>query len=143
MNNSTYTVEQLALQAHIKASNEAFVANCKANGATFYMHPTDDIDHWIEMGINTIEQYELQQAISFFSDFYKEVVGIRPRHYDFSLMTLADVEKEIGYLEARVAVNEARAAASRAAEKAAHQARKALNAYKPNLLFAGLKDLLS
>lgn len=143
MANTNYTVEQLALQAHIKAQNEAFVAKCKANGATFWMHPTNDIDHWIEAGINTIEQYELNQAIAFFSDFYKEVVGIRPRHYDFSKMTLADVEKEIGYLEARVRTNEERAAASRAAEKAAHQARKQLNAYKPNLAFAGLKQLLS
>ncbi len=140
---TVYSQDQLALQAHIKAANEAFVAKCKADGATFYMHPTDDIDHWIEMGINTIEEYELQQAISFFSDFYKEVVGIRPRHYDFSKMTLADVEKEIGYLEARVALNEERAAASKAAEKAAHEERKRLNGYKPNLLFAGLKDLLS
>lgn len=143
MNNSTYTVEQLALQAHIKAENEAFVERCKAQGATFWAHPTDDLNFWIEMGINNIEQYERHQAIALLWDMYKEVVGIRPRHFDFSQMTMDDIQKEIGYLEARVKLEQQRKAESLAAERAAHKARKQLNAYKPNLAFAGLKQLLS
>jgi hypothetical protein len=138
----TYTADQLALHAHIVAQNEAFVAQCKAEGSTFWMHPSDDLDMWIDMGINTIAEYELSQAISYFSDYYKEVVGIRPRHYDFSEMTLADVQKEIGYLDARVKMNEERLAASKAAEAAAHAERKRLNAYRPNLALSGLRELL-
>ncbi len=138
-----YTQEQLELHAHIKAQNEAFIARCKAEGSTFFMHPTDDLDHWVDMGINNIAQYEHMQAVSLFSDMYKDVVGIRPRHYDFSAMTLEEINHEIDQLTKQMDQQEAWEAEQKAIEASYVAERKQANAYKPNLLFAGLKDLLS
>lgn len=140
--NAQYTQEQLELHAHIKAQNEAFIARCKAEGSTFYMHPTDDLDCWVNMGINNIAQYEHMQAVSLFSDMYKDVVGIRPR-WNFDNMTTEEINHEIDLLVKRSDQEEAWKAEQKAIEESYLAECKKANEYKPNLLFAGLKDLLS
>jgi hypothetical protein len=40
-----------------------------------------DADHWAEYGIYTVEQYEQYQMDVVYSDLYKEVYGMRPRHH--------------------------------------------------------------
>lgn len=74
----SFTPEQLALQAHIKAENEKFDASCRASGATFWTLTVDDPAHWAEMGIFNIEQYELAMLKGLFSDIYKDDCGCRP-----------------------------------------------------------------
>ena len=49
-----FTQEQLDLQAHIKSSNEKFVEECKANGATAWGVTVDDPAHWAEYGVFNI-----------------------------------------------------------------------------------------
>jgi hypothetical protein len=44
------------------------------------------------------EMTELEQAASDFSDFYKDVHGFRPRHYDFSSWTIVDFDREFALL---------------------------------------------
>jgi hypothetical protein len=137
-----YTEEQLALHAHIVAQNAAFVEQCKANGSTFYMHPVEDLDHWIEYGINNIAQYEHMQAVSLFTDMYKDIVGIKPR-WNFEEMTLEQINHEIDLLSKQQQQNEKWEAEQKAIEKSYMAERKKANAYKPNLAFSGLRDLLA
>lgn len=137
------TQDQQALQAHIIKTNAEFRAQVAAQGGIVVCAPVEDVQFWIDMGINTIEDYERQQAWTTFWELYKEVMGVRPRHYDFSEMTLADIEQEIAFLVKHQEYENNRVAELKAQEERDHKARKALNAYKPNNPFAGLKDLLA
>ena len=87
-----FTQEQLALQAHIKADNEAFVARCKAEGATAWGVTVDDPAHWAEMGVFNIDQYERQSLISYISDAHKDAHGFRPRHFDYESMSMDELK---------------------------------------------------
>lgn len=137
------TQDQQALQAHIIKTNAEFRANVAARGGVVFCAPVEDVQFWIDNGINTVEEYERNQAWSLFYDMYKDVMGVRPRHYDFDKMTLADIEGEIAFLTKHQEYENNRVAELRAQEERDHKARKALNAYKPNNPFAGLKDLLA
>ena len=88
-----FTQEQLALQAHIKADNEAFVARCKAEGATAWGVTVDDPAHWAEYGVFNIAQYERYSLISYISDAHKDAHGFRPRHFDYDSMSMQELEK--------------------------------------------------
>ena len=74
-----YTSQQLELKAHIDAANAKFIQDCKERGSTFYAYPTNDLDHWAEFGVFTIEQFEFDMLLSTYSDCYKDAYGIRPR----------------------------------------------------------------
>ena len=87
-----FTQEQLALQAHIKADNEAFVARCKAEGATAWGVTVDDPAHWAEMGVVNIDQYERYSLISYISDAHKDAHGFRPRHFDYESMSMDELK---------------------------------------------------
>ena len=87
-----FTQEQLALQAHIKADNDAFVARCKAEGATAWGVTVDDPAHWAEMGVFNIDQYERQSLISYISDAHKDAHGFRPRHFDYESMSMDELK---------------------------------------------------
>tara|TARA_B100002019_G_scaffold286684_1_gene297536 strand:+ start:491 stop:1015 length:525 start_codon:yes stop_codon:yes gene_type:complete len=88
-----FTQEQLDLQAHIKSSNEKFVEECKANGATAWGVTVDDPAHWAEYGVFNIAQYERQSLISYISDAHKDAHGFRPRHFDYDSMSMQELEK--------------------------------------------------
>lgn len=88
-----FTQEQLALQAHIKADNEAFVARCKAEGATAWGVTVDDPAHWAEYGVFNIAQYERYSLVSYISDAHKDAHGFRPRHFDYDSMSMQELEK--------------------------------------------------
>tara|TARA_B100000073_G_C23517827_1_gene486597 strand:+ start:189 stop:716 length:528 start_codon:yes stop_codon:yes gene_type:complete len=87
-----FTQEQLDLQAHIKADNDAFVARCKAEGATAWGVTVDDPAHWAEMGVFNIDQYERQSLISYISDAHKDAHGFRPRHFDYESMSMDELK---------------------------------------------------
>ena len=87
-----FTQEQLALQAHIKADNEAFVARCKAEGATAWGVTVDDPAHWAEMGVFNIDQYERYSLISYISDAHTDAHGFRPRHFDYESMSMDELK---------------------------------------------------
>lgn len=89
---TTFTAEQIQLQAHIEAENAKWVAECEAMGAEFYTTTVSDPAHWAEMGVFTVEQYKRDSLISYISDGHKDAYGFRPRHYDWDAMSMAELE---------------------------------------------------
>lgn len=73
---------------YIREQNEAYEAECKQNGSTFYMlvseHIADDYAN--------VYEYEKSMAYSCYSDIYKDRNGFRPR-LDWHNMTLAQIEQ--------------------------------------------------
>ena len=131
----SYTNEQLELKAHIEKENEAFTAECKARGATFWTTVVTDLDFWAGMEVTTIAEYEHHQAMSTHWDFFKELNDFRPRFMDYKSMTVEQINAEIDLLHKQA---EAEAEYERQlieAEKAEQQRWKEANAYKPNLAF--------
>ena len=89
----TFTADQLALQAHIEASNARFVERCEAEGAEWYCTTVSDPAHWAEFGVFNIEQYERHSLISYISDAHKDAYGFRPRgenYYEWSTEALTE-----------------------------------------------------
>ena len=58
----------------------------------------EDLAHWAEMGIHTVEQYERYDLETLVWDMYKDVTGIRPRHLDLKSMSLEELRAEADYL---------------------------------------------
>ena len=59
---------------------------------------TEDLTHWAEIGIHTVEQYRRYDLETFIWEMYKDVTGIRPRHMDFASMSMEQLEQEADYL---------------------------------------------
>ena len=73
---------------YIRAKTEARNAQAQAEGWTFWSNPCPSLaDEFAN-----VYEYEHSFACSDFSDFYKELNGIRPRWVRTSQMTLAQVE---------------------------------------------------
>jgi hypothetical protein len=58
----------------------------------------EDLAHWAEIGVHTVEDYERYDLETLVWEMYKDVTGIRPRHMDFKSMTLEELRKEADYL---------------------------------------------
>ena len=83
----TYTADQIALQAYITEQNAATQAWMdEAEGRFGGMFP--DVDHWIEDGINTVEQFRHYMAVESYVNVYKSINGIKPR---WALEEMADM----------------------------------------------------
>jgi hypothetical protein len=91
---TAFTADQLALQAHIEASNAKHVARAEAEGWTFYTTTVSDPAHWARVDVFTIEQYERESLISYISDAHKDAYGFRPRGYNYAEWSLAQLEAE-------------------------------------------------
>jgi hypothetical protein len=89
-----FTADQLALQAHIEASNAEHVARAESEGWTFYTTTVSDPAHWARGGVFTIEQYERESLISYISDAHKDAYGFRPRGYNYAEWSMAQLEAE-------------------------------------------------
>jgi hypothetical protein len=94
-----YTADQLALQAHIRAENEQFVAEAKTNSATLIMTPMDDLDVWAAMGVYNIEQYVRSSLLGEISDMEKELYGFKLRT-DYTGATNKQLQAELDNLHA-------------------------------------------
>lgn len=138
----TYSAEQLELKAYIEKSNEEFIAQAKADGAVAWGVPMTELDAWAEYGVFNIAQYEHHQAAAEHYDLYKEVMGFRPRGMDYASMTTEQIN---AFNDSLIEDLKRQAEEDRvldAAEEAARLERINANAYKPNLAFAGLGELL-
>jgi len=105
---NTFTADQIALQAHIEASNAKFVADCKARGATFWTTTVADPAHWAEYGVYTVAQYERYGLEQDVWELYKDVHGFRPRHMDMKSMSDAELESERDSLIRQSEIEQAR-----------------------------------
>ena len=81
------------LQKYIEAKNAKWIAECEANGATWYTTTVSDPAHWAEQGVFTVEDYKRSQLIRNISDAHKEAYGFRPRGYDWDNMSMDELLK--------------------------------------------------
>lgn len=128
----SYSQEQLALKAYIEANNQKII---NENKGSFLILPTDDIDHWAESGVTTIEQYEHMSAVGTYVDVYKETYGIKPRWRDFDGVPAADVWKEVEVMLESARAEERERQEARAQRKAELAEN---NRYRPNNVFADI-----
>lgn len=136
-----YSKEQLELQAHIEAENAKRKLETEKNGG-FCFTTVSDLDHWAEYDVFNIAQYNHHNAAATHYDFYKEVHGIRPHWYDYSKMTVEQIEDEIQLLVKHQEYELEIERQFKEAEKEAHQQRIKANAYKPNNVFEDLKSMM-
>lgn len=70
----------------------------------------EDLAHWAEVGVFTVEDFKRYDLIQLIWEMYKDVTGSRPRHMDFDSMTMEQLQKEADYLgsqmEASIAADE-------------------------------------
>ena len=73
-----------------------------------------DLDHWADYGVYTVEDFDRYELETTIWDLYKDVHGIRPRFMDFSTMSIAELSETVDSLFAELKVVEAREAAAQA-----------------------------
>ena len=70
----------------------------------------EDLAHWAEMGIHTVEDYKRYDLETLVWDMYKDATGIRPRHLDLKSMSLQELEDLANYcgrqIEAQIEADE-------------------------------------
>ena len=59
---------------------------------------TEDLTHWVEMGITTVAQYKRYDLETLVWEMYKDATGFRPRHIDFKSMSDEELQREVDYL---------------------------------------------
>lgn len=126
----TYTTAQkndhLKLQAHLNS----IAAKDKASGNLFTI--VTDLDHWIGYDVHSVAQFEHYEAESAYIEHYKDINNIKPRWIDFSKLSTEKIYEELNTLLGIDNPSDIERA----------NALKEKNAYKPNLAFSGLSDLL-
>ena len=80
------------LQQYIETQNAKWVAECEANGSTFYTTTVSDPDHWAEYGIYTIEQYQKYQFAVDIAECAKTAYG-RKYWVDYENMSMKELEE--------------------------------------------------
>lgn len=65
----------------------------------------EDLDHWAEYGVYTVEDFERYQLEATIWDAYKDAYGVRPRHMDFKSMTTSELEAEADRIFADIEEN--------------------------------------
>lgn len=97
----------------------------------------------MELKNETALNEELHQELSSVHfDFYKEVHGIRPRWFNYKAMSVEQLEEEIKQLKSEHDAQMAWEKELRDQRSRDIQSRKKRNAYKPNLVFSGLRDMI-
>jgi len=82
----------------LNAEKRAWVAEDPDNRWTGMY--TEDLEHWAEMGVVTVEDFERYELETFIWDAFKDAYGCRPRHMDFKSMTLEELETEADRISA-------------------------------------------
>lgn len=85
---------------------------------------------------------EKEELGSILSDMWKDVYGSRPRHFNVNEMTIEEIQSQLDSLQNQINYQHELEQQQKIAEQQAHAERKRLNAYKPNLVFANLKQLM-
>lgn len=101
-----------------------------------------DVAALAEQNIFTVDDFEHDEAHYTHYDFYKSVHNIKPRWIDYSSLTTQEINQMIDDLQVEYAEEQKYEKRCQEEYSRMVQARKARNAYKPNLAFDGLKNLL-
>ena len=131
-----FNKNQEELKQHLLALSE----EDRSSGSMLVL--VDELAHWNDYNIYTVDQFNHYDAQTTHYDLYNEVHDIKPRWIKYSEMTTeaiqSDIEKLVESLQSQADIEKANMEEySRMVQK-----RKAENAYKPNLAFSGLKDLI-
>ena len=59
---------------------------------------TEDLSHWEEYGVTTVEEFERYELETTIWEAYKDAYGVRPRHMDFKSMTIEELRQEADFL---------------------------------------------
>lgn len=65
-------------------------------------YDADQIKVWADMGVHTEDDLERLELSSAISDCYRDAYGIRPRHYDYDAMTVAEMREVLDGLSVAV-----------------------------------------
>lgn len=88
----------MTLAEHLAAKNAetlAWIAEDPSNRWAGLI--VEDLAHWAEMGIHTVEEYKRYDLETLVWDMYKDATGIRPRHLDLKSMSLQELEDLANY----------------------------------------------
>lgn len=85
---STITAHDRAVEI-----NAASIARAEASGSILFGTLVEDQDFWARTGVVTGLDLERELTAGEISDSFKERTGIRPRHWNFSEMTLNELEE--------------------------------------------------
>lgn len=127
----TYSNEQLALKKHIECVNAE-------NSASY----STDLYIWSKREITTINHWEHYILSSDAYELYLSVWGIKPRHIDFDILTIADLKAMVLGLESDLITQELNETEAKESNRLELQKRKENNAYQPNNPFSSLSELL-
>lgn len=89
----------MTLAEHLAARNaeiRAWVAEDPENRWAGLL--TEDLAHWAECGVYTLEQFERYELENLVWEMYKDAMGFRPRHMDFKSMTDEELRAEVDSL---------------------------------------------
>ena len=116
----TYTADQLELLELLeagKAKAQAWVAEDPEN--RFAGYATVDLDHWAEMGVYSVADYERHDLETLVWDMYKDVHGVRPRGLGINEMSNDELKGMVDDLQAvlEIQIEDEKAAEARAIEK--------------------------
>lgn len=82
--------------ANLNAEKLAWIAEDPDNRWTGLW--VEDLAHWHEMGIFTVQQFKRYDLETLVWEMYKDAHGFRPRHIDFKSMSDEELQKEADYL---------------------------------------------
>lgn len=92
----------MTLSEHLAALNAekiAWMAEAPGRWTGLWV---EDLSHWAEIGVHTVEDFKRYDLIQMIWEMYKDVTGIRPRHMDFDSMSYEDLVKEADYLSSQM-----------------------------------------
>lgn len=86
------------LKEHIEALNAETQAWMDANPGSWGGMLTTDMDHWADMGITTVAEYQRWSLETQVYECHKDAYGVKGRHYDFDSMSIEELEAELDRL---------------------------------------------
>jgi len=86
----------------------------------------EDLAHWAEQGIHTVEDFERNELETSIYEGYKDAYGVKGRHYDFDSMSMDELRAEAERISqaARETYEREQKDARRAVEEFEHQIAK-------------------
>lgn len=101
-----------ALEAYIKAENEANRVRMEREEGLFIGMMVSDPEFWADYGVYNVKQYQHYCAVEDYISYHKAVYGIKPRWVNFDAMSVEDIEeaRQFLHLEALRQEGEAREA---------------------------------
>ena len=83
---------------HIKKINAKSKKWMDENPGSWAGMLVEDIKHWNDQGIFTIEDFDRQELETSIYEMHKQAFGVKGRHYNFKEMSLKQLEKELDML---------------------------------------------